>query len=83
MKIKNARWADYWQQQAHPVMLVICTANGEIRWMEVSDYLRYESAGGQKPVKQIIFAGERFDVMSVRRWQDRALAQGLSKRPGP
>ena len=29
-----------------------------------------------KPVKQIAFEGERFDVMSVRRWRDRVLPQG-------
>ena len=67
-QIKNPRWADYWQQQAYAVMLVIRTSDGEIRWMDVSAYLKRESAGG-KTVKQIVFAGERFDVMSVRRWE--------------
>jgi hypothetical protein len=27
-------------------------------------------------VKQIVFQGERFDVMSVRRWREQALTQG-------
>lgn len=72
-QIKNERWADYWQQQAYPVLLVIRTSDGEIRWMDVSDYLRRAGAGGKKTVKQVVFAGERFDVMSVRRWRDRAL----------
>jgi hypothetical protein len=53
-------------------MLVIRTSDGEIRWMDVSAYLKRESAGG-KSVRQIIFAGERFDVMSVRRWRERVL----------
>ena len=53
-------------------MLVIRTSDGEIRWMEVSAYLKRESAGG-KAVKQIVFTGERFDVMSVRRWRERIL----------
>jgi len=26
-------------------------------------------------VKQIVFDGERFDVMSVRRWRDRVLGK--------
>jgi hypothetical protein len=38
--------------------------------MEIRDYLKRESDDGKKPVKQILFAGERFDVMSVRRWRD-------------
>ena len=72
-QIKNERWADYWQQQAYPVLLVIRTSDGEIRWMDVSDYLRRAGESGKKTVKQVVFAGERFDVMSVRRWRDRAL----------
>ena len=54
------------------MMLVIRTVDGEIRWMDVSAYLKRESAGG-KTVRQIVFAGERFDVMSVRRWRERVL----------
>jgi hypothetical protein len=32
--------------------------------MEVRDWLKCESDDGKKSVKQIVFAGERFDVMS-------------------
>ena len=67
-QMKNPRWADYWQQQAYAVMLVIRTSDGEIRWMDVSAYLKRESAGG-KAVRQIIFAGERFDAVSVQNWR--------------
>ena len=73
-QIKNPRWADYWQQQAYAVMLVIRTSDGEIRWIDVTAYLKRESAGG-KSVRQIVFAGERFDVMSVRRWREKVLKQ--------
>ncbi|HEY3325223.1 MAG TPA: TIR domain-containing protein [Planctomycetota bacterium] len=76
-QIKNPRWADYWQQQAYAVMLVIRTSDGEIRWMDVSAYLKRESAGG-KTVKQIVFKGERFDVMSVQNWRKKVLARGPS-----
>jgi hypothetical protein len=31
------------------------------------DYLTRESENGKKPVKSIVFTGERFDVMSVWR----------------
>lgn len=60
--------------QAFPVLLVIRNSEGEVRWMEVRDWLKRESHNGKKPVKQIVFAGERFDVMSVRRWRERVLA---------
>ena len=72
-QIKNPRWSSYWQQQAYPVMLVIRTSDGVIRWMDVSDYLRREFREGKTPT-QIIFQGERLDAMSVRRMRERALA---------
>jgi len=71
--IKGERHARYWMAQQFPVLLVIRNSEGEVRWMEVRDYLKRESDDGKKPVKQIVFAGERFDVMSVRRWRDKAL----------
>jgi small GTP-binding protein len=76
-KIEKPRHADYWREQAFPVLLVIRNAKGEVRWMEVRNYLQRESDGGKKTVKQIVFAGERFDVMSVRRWRERVLQQIL------
>ena len=57
-------------------MLVIRTSDGEIRRMDVSAYLKRESDKSKKPVKQIVFQGERFDVMSVRRWWEKVLGQG-------
>ncbi|MBZ5571676.1 MAG: TIR domain-containing protein [Acidobacteriia bacterium] len=76
--MKEERHARYWMAQAFPVMLVIRTSEGEVRWMEVREYLRDVSNNGRKPVKQIVFKGTRFDVMSVRRWRDTALGQVLS-----
>lgn len=75
-QIKKDRWATYWQQQAYPVLLVIRNSKGEIRWMDVSEYLRRASDGGKRAVKQIVFEGERLDVMSVRRWRERVLGRG-------
>jgi small GTP-binding protein len=70
--IKNQRWAHYWQQHAYTVMLVIRTSNEEIRWMDISSYLKQMSANG-KPIRKIVFKGELLDVMSVRRWKDKVL----------
>jgi hypothetical protein len=71
--IKNERHARYWIAQAFPVLLVIRNSEGQIRWMEVRDWLKHASDNGKKAVKQIVFDGERFDVMSVRRWRERVL----------
>jgi small GTP-binding protein len=74
-RIKEERHARYWMGQAFPVLLVIRNSEGEVRWMEVREYLRRASNNGRKSVRQIVFDGERFDVMSVRRWRDRVLGQ--------
>lgn len=68
--IKDERHARYWMAQVFPVLLVIRNSEGEVRWMEVRDWLKSASDNGKKSVKQIVFEGERFDVMSVRRWRE-------------
>jgi hypothetical protein len=72
-RIKEERWAQYWQQQAHPVMLVIRTSDGTIRWMDVSEHLRRESEGGKKAVKQIVFEGEPLTALNLLRRRERLL----------
>lgn len=89
--IKKQRWVKYWASQDSPMMLVIGTfaqpepAAGiekktfaEVRWMEIGGLLRNERDNGKKPVRQIVFNGERLDAQSVRRWRDKALGKGLS-----
>jgi small GTP-binding protein len=77
--IKDERHARYWMSQAFPVFLVIRNSNGEVRWMEVRDYLQEASYHFMESAKQIVFDGERFDVMSVRRWRDRVLGQDIKR----
>jgi hypothetical protein len=74
-------------KQPHPVMLVIGTFAEEpdrfaeqdklefadVRWMEISSYLKRVSENGTKPVKQIEFQGERLDMTSVHRWRAKVL----------
>lgn len=86
-KIKKQRWVKYWLKQDRPVILVIGTFPKEadeyragskerfvdIRWMEIRELLRRESGEGTRPVRQIVFRGERLDTMSVRGWRDKAL----------
>ena len=67
--IKKERWVEYWQAQAYPVMLVIRTSDGKIRWMNVTDYLKRHSTGGKK-VKQIIFDGEPFTAPNLQKVRD-------------
>ena len=71
--IRDERRVRYWAEQAFPVMLVIRTSEGDIRWMEIRDWPKHTNREGRDPVKQIVFDGVRFDVMSVRRWRGRAL----------
>lgn len=74
-KIETPRHAEYWMEKAFPVLLVIRTSDGKIRWMEVRGWLKSANNNRKKPVKRIVFEGERFDVMSVRRLRDKALGQ--------
>ncbi|MDH5409527.1 MAG: DUF4365 domain-containing protein, partial [Gammaproteobacteria bacterium] len=59
-----------------PVFLVVRNSEGEVRWMEICNFLKKESNNGAKSVKQFIFKGERFDVMSIRKWRDKLMNQG-------
>jgi hypothetical protein len=61
---------EYWQQQAYPVMLVIRTSDGTIRWMHVTEYLQKQ---GRKQVKQVVFKGEPFTAQALRQLRDRLL----------
>jgi hypothetical protein len=58
------------------VMLIVRTSGGEVRWMEMRDWLRRAADRNRKPVIQIVFEGERFDVQAVRQWRDRLLGEG-------
>jgi hypothetical protein len=69
----DVRHVRYWMDLPFPVMLIVRSWSGEVRWMDLRDYLRRETQTGNKPGSKIVFTGERFDVMSVRRWRDRAL----------
>ena len=64
-QVKNPRWASYWKQQAYPVLLVIRTSDKEMRWMDVSEYLRHEAARGNDSPTQIEFRGEPFNELSI------------------
>ena len=77
-RITKERHATYWRDQAFPVFLVIRDSSGEVRWMEIRELLRRDSAGGEPP-RQIVFEGEGFDVASVRRWRQRLLGGTPSK----
>ena len=61
LEIKSARWADYWQQQAYPMMLVIRTVDGEIRWMDVRAYLNHSNQSSDRFLHEGIFSREPWD----------------------
>ena len=67
--IKDQRQAEYWCNQAYPVMLVIRTSDGHIRWMNVTEYLRTHGVA----TKQITFEGEYFTAPNVARMRDKML----------
>ena len=63
--IRKERHASYWMGQAYPVMLVIRSSDGKIRWMNVTEYLKKT-----KGAKQIVFEGEPFTAANLSRLRD-------------
>jgi HEAT repeat protein len=61
--IKNPRHVEYWQSHAYPVFLVIRDSAGRIRWMNITDYLRWHGAG----IRQIEFEGEPFNADGINK----------------
>ena len=47
--IKDERHVRYWMAQAFPVLLVIAGSEGEVRWMEIRDWLKAASNNGKSP----------------------------------
>ena len=69
-QIKKSRQAEYWLAHEYPVMLVIRTSDGRIRWMNVTDYLREHGTA----VRQIVFNGEPFTALNVVQMRNRVFA---------
>lgn len=75
--IKKPRWVNYWTAHEYPVMLVIRTSDGNIRWMNVSEYL-VNILKEQKEITKIIFRGEPFTKENIRKLRDEILGKNLS-----
>src|SRR6185436_13688194 len=63
--ITKARHVEYWKATAYPVYLVLQLSNGDIRWMNVTKYLRERSAGDEG--RTIPFGGETLDATALMR----------------
>jgi GTPase SAR1 family protein/DNA-directed RNA polymerase subunit RPC12/RpoP len=72
--IKKENHVKYWREKEYPVMLVVRTSDGRIRWMDVRTYLRREHDAG-RDVKQISFHGEPFTAAAVRAVRDQVLGK--------
>jgi transcription initiation factor IIE alpha subunit len=68
------RHAEYWLAHNYPVMLVIRTSDGEIRWMNATDYLRKHGSD----VRQIVFDGEPFVWQNVIKLRDKLIPPPMS-----
>jgi hypothetical protein len=68
--IRKKRWAEYWRNQAYPVMLIVRTLDGQIRWMNISEYLQKRATTSNR----IVFQGERFNARSVVSMREQILS---------
>jgi WD40 repeat protein/GTPase SAR1 family protein len=75
--VQNANLTSYWVEMTDPVMAVVGVPHVGVYWMDLRAYLKRHNEKGNKPATKIIFDGERFDMMSVRRWRERVLSQGV------
>jgi GTPase SAR1 family protein/RNase P subunit RPR2 len=66
--VKNPRHLEFWVSQPVDVYLVIRDAEGAIRWMNVTQYLKTR---GDKQSRQIVFEAEKLDAPAVWRLRDR------------
>jgi GTPase SAR1 family protein len=73
-KIKKPNHVEYWREKLYPVMLVVRTSDGRIRWMDIRAYLRREHEAGRE-VKEIAFNGEPFTAAAVRAVRDKVLGR--------
>jgi len=72
--IRDQRHVEYWRKRNYPVMLVVRTSDGRIRWMDVRAYLQQELDAG-RAIKQIVFNGEPFTADTVRTKRDEILGK--------
>jgi len=75
--IKNPRHAEYWKTQAYPVMLVVRNHDGQILWMNVTEYLRSKKT--EDKTDQILFSGEPFTVLNLVRVRDSLASRGFAQ----
>ena len=73
--IREERHARYWREQQVPVMLVLRSASGEVRWMEIREVLRQVYVKSGKEAKQIVFDGQRLDVRAVLQLRQEVLSR--------
>ena len=70
--VKNPRHLKFWVNQPVDVYLVVRDAEGTIRWMNVTAYLKARAA---KQSRQIVFEGEKLDAPAVWRMRDRVMGR--------
>lgn len=67
--INDERYAEFWRNQIFPVMLVNYGADGQIRWMEIREYLNQHGPR----TREILFEGEPFTALNILRLKDRLI----------
>jgi hypothetical protein len=82
--IHKQSWVKQFLRMPYPVMIVIGTFVEkqedlgdpevfEVRWMNLSSYLKEASQNGVPPARQVVFTGESMDLKSILRQRDTIL----------
>jgi WD40 repeat protein/mannitol/fructose-specific phosphotransferase system IIA component (Ntr-type)/phosphotransferase system HPr-like phosphotransfer protein len=72
-QVKVWRWAEYWQSQPYPVMLVNRRADGQIHWMDITAALVRQSSDPESSSGLIAFEGEPFTAINLHRMRGHLL----------
>jgi hypothetical protein len=73
-RVPSQPHVEYRRARKYPVMLVVRTSDGRIRWMDVRADLQREHDAGRE-VKQIVFNGDPFTAVTVRTMRDKVLGK--------
>jgi hypothetical protein len=72
--VKNPNHLEYWRDPQADVHLVIGDSNWRVRWMNITQYLNDPT---NQDNRSIVFAGEKFDALSIERVRQESLKRNL------
>lgn len=74
-RIEDMGMAEGWLHRHYPVMLVVCTSDGRVRWMDVKATLLRLRKTGLRDTRCVEFHSEDFSAMALLRVRDMVIRE--------